>query len=363
LKPLLSQTPDLETGSLPVPERSGMPVVSVVIPCYNEERTIHLLLEALFRQTFKRSDLEVIISDGLSTDGTRNEIASFHKAHPNLCIRVVDNPQRNIPSGLNQAIRAAEGTYIVRLDAHSVPHPDYIERSVAALEKGLGENVGGVWEIRPASPGWVSRSIALAAAHPLGVGDARYRYTDRPQHVDTVPFGAFRRSLIDQIGGFDETLLTNEDYEFNVRVRQNGGLVWLDPAIRSIYFPRHTLGALARQYWRYGYWKARMLARYPDTLRWRQALPPAFVGGLLFLLVVSFWLPEAALFLAAVLLVYLTVLAGTAAILALHKKDISLFFGVPLAICVMHFAWGTALLWSLVTLPLIASRQITTRTK
>ena len=99
--------------------------------------------------------------------------------------------------------------------------------------------------------------------------------------MDTVPFGAFRRSLIDKIGLFDETLLTNEDYEFNTRIRQSGGRVWLDPEIVTVYYARSTLRDLARQYWRYGYWKFRMLRRYPDTLRWRQALPPLFVASLI----------------------------------------------------------------------------------
>jgi succinoglycan biosynthesis protein ExoA len=323
----------------------------VVIPCYNEERTIHLLLGALHQQTFPPSHMEVVIADGMSTDGTRRSIASFQKEHPDLLVSIVDNHNRTIPSGLNQAIQAARGQYIVRLDAHSVPSPDYVQRSVAALDNGLGDNVGGVWEIRPSASGGVSRSIAAAAAHPLAVGDARYRYSDKAQPVDTVPFGAFRRTLVDQIGGFDETLLTNEDYEFNVRVRQNGGIVWFDPAIRSIYFSRQTLRALARQYWRYGYWKARMLSRYPGTLRWRQALPPLFVLGLLVLAGASIPLPAARFALAAVLLLYAAVLLAAAAALAWKKKDAFLLAGVPLAVAVMHLTWGAALLWSLASLP------------
>jgi succinoglycan biosynthesis protein ExoA len=334
-----------------LPEKARPPVVSVVIPCYNEERTIHLLLDALHCQTFSRADFEVIIADGLSNDNTRQAITSFETEHPGMKIRVVDNPPRNIPAGLNTAIAAAQGTYIVRLDAHSVPAADYIERSVTALENGLGDNVGGVWEIRPASASPVARAIAAAASHPLGVGDARYRYTTQAQKVDTVPFGAFRRELVHQIGGFDETLLTNEDYEFNVRIRQHGGIVWLDPAIRSVYFSRQTYRALARQYWRYGYWKGRMLSRYPDTLRWRQALPPLFVVGLASLTAAAVWLPLARLLLAAALLVYLGGLAGAAGLVARRKKDPALLVLMPAAMILMHLAWGTALIWSLLTLP------------
>ena len=122
--------------------------------------------------------MEVIIADGLSTDNTRQEIHLFQQAHPDLAVRVVDNPQRIIPAGLNQALAAAEGDIIVRLDAHSMPREDYVQRCVAAIEAELGDNVGGLWEIQPGGDTWQARSIASAAAHPLGVGDVRYRVGD-----------------------------------------------------------------------------------------------------------------------------------------------------------------------------------------
>ena len=268
-----------------------MPVVSVVVPCYNEQDTIGLLLAAIYKQTFPRTELEVVIADGMSTDDTRARVMEFVGSHQDLLVRIVDNPKKNIPSGLNIAIGAAGGEFIVRLDAHSIPYPDYVERCVAALRDGLGDNVGGVWEIRPGGSDWIARVIAVAAAHPLGVGDARYRLGGVPQAVDTVPFGAFRKDLVGRIGLYDETLLTNEDYEFNVRIRQAGGQIWFDPRIRSIYFSRANLRQLLTQYWRYGYWKGRMIRRYPHTLRWRQLLPPLFILGILSLALLSWFVP------------------------------------------------------------------------
>jgi succinoglycan biosynthesis protein ExoA len=208
--------------------------------------------------------------------------------------------------------------------------------------------VGGIWEIRPTGTGAIAAGIAAAASHPLGVGDARYRYTDQAQSVDTVPFFAFRRELIDRVGKYDESLLTNEDYEFNVRVRQAGGTIWLDPAIRSTYYARPTLGGLARQYWRYGYWKGRMLLRYPRTLRWRQALPPVFVGSLIGLFILAVALPWADWLLAAEIAVYSLVLLDAGALIAFKRRNLALLFSLPLAIATMHLSWGTALWWSLI---------------
>ena len=322
------------------------PFVSIIIPCYNEQATIRKLLEALRSQTYPLSNMEVVISDGLSSDATRDVIEAFQREHGDLSVRVVMNQARTIPSGVNQAIRESRGEIIVRLDAHSMPIPEYVERCVAAHQSGKGDNVGGVWEIRPGAETWIAESISFAAAHPLGVGDAMYRLNARPGAVDTVPFGSFRRGLIEKIGAFDETLLANEDYEFNTRVRESGGVVWLDPSIRSVYFSRGTLGKLAAQYWRYGFWKLRMLKRYPHTLRWRQALPPLFVLSLLTLIVLSLVWNIAGYLLGLQLILYFFVLELAGVQLAVKTRKGFLLWGLPLAIAAMHIAWGSGFLWS-----------------
>jgi glycosyltransferase involved in cell wall biosynthesis len=324
-----------------------MPKVSVIIPCYNEQSTIRLLLEALREQSFPRAAMEAIISDGFSTDGTRAAIAGFQKDFPDLDVRIVDNTLRTIPSAVNRAIELARGSILVRLDAHSKPYPDYIEKCVQALEAGRGDNVGGVWEILPGAQTWIAKSIAVAAAHPLGVGDAMYRHAKHAAEVDTVPFGSFKRELIEKVGKFDESLLTNEDYEFNARVRKAGGRIWLDPSIRSIYFARATLLELARQYWRYGFWKWQMLRRYPDTLRWRQALPPLFVLSLLGLGALSMFIPLASGVLLIEAGLYLSIMTLAGARAAIRRQSLFLVLGLPLAIPVMHLSWGGGFLWSI----------------
>lgn len=321
--------------------------VSIIVPCYNEEKTIALLLAAIERQTYPRSALEVIIADGGSVDGTCREIAAFQKLHPEFIVKVVDNPKRTIPSALNLAIMASTGNIILRLDAHSMPADDYVSLSVASLKANKGDNVGGVWQIIPGGSSWMARSIAIAASHKLGVGDAHYRFSEVPQVVDTVPFGAFYRSLLTKIGGFDETLLSNEDYEFNTRIRQSGGKVFLDPQIRSQYFSRPDLGALSRQYWRYGFWKYRMLRRYPKTLRWRQALPPVFVAGILGLAVLSIFFGWARWILLTGFLLYVVVLIAGSLPTAYRNRQPELLVGVPLAIITMHFSWGLGFLYSI----------------
>lgn len=325
---------------------TDQPFVSIIVPCYNEQSTIQKLLGALHSQTYPLDKMEVVIADGRSTDNTRQVIDAFSREHTALTVRVIENPARNIPSGVNHAIRESRGEIIVRLDAHSMPIPEYVERCVEAHRTGKGDNVGGVWDIQSGADTWIAESISHAAAHPLGVGDAMYRLNAKPGVVDTVPFGSFHRSLIERIGAFDEALLSNEDYEFNTRVREAGGVVWLDPSIRSVYFSRPTLPSLASQYWRYGFWKLKMLKRYPHTLRWRQALPPIFVFALASMVVLSLWFGFARLFLSVQLTAYFAILALAGIQLAFRKRKGYLVWGLPLSIATMHICWGAGFLWS-----------------
>ena len=162
-----------------------------------------------------------------------------------------------------------------------------------------------------------------------------------------LPFGAFERGLIEKIGPFDETLNANEDYEFNARIRRAGGRVWLNPEIRSIYYARPSLPALARQYARYGYWKWRMLRRYPETLRWRQALPPLFVLGLVLTPILALWWPLLQTLWELAVVSYALLLLTLAAFKALQMSKASLIIGLPFAIATMHISYGSAMIWSI----------------
>lgn len=323
------------------------PTVSIIIPCLNEEKNIQTLLDALIQQTYPLNQLEVIIADGNSTDQTRDIIADFQSTHKELKIKMIDNPIRRIPVGLNLAIKAAQGEIITRMDAHAIPANDYVEQSVNALKNGFGANVGGVIDIKPGAKGWIAESISVATAHPLGVGDAKYRWTKKAGEVDTVAFGTFFKSKAEEIGLFNEELIINEDYEFNTKIRATGGKIWVDPSIRAIYFSRATLKGLARQYFFYGFWKLKMLRKNPETIRWRQALPPLFVVGILMLLLLSAFLPLARATLAICMGFYLLILLTASTRVSFLKRNIKLVAGIPLAMMTMHLSWGCGFWWSL----------------
>jgi succinoglycan biosynthesis protein ExoA len=316
------------------------PPVSVVIPCLNEAARLATLLDSLAAQD--NSDFEIILVDGGSRDGTLSVAQRWHAEHPAVRLRLLPNPHRHIPHALNLGIAAAQGEVIVRLDAHARPACDYVRQCMAVLAESGAAVVGGAWTVRPGAAGGMALAIALAVSSPLGAGDARYRLSGKAcaGEVDTVPFGCFRRATWVSVNGYNEALLTNEDYEFNLRVRRQSGRVFFDPRIRCDYFARPGLLALVGQYWRYGWWKAQTLKRYPHSLRLRQSLPLvwSFVGMALLPLALAG--PAAAVVALAAWGSYLGAVSIGAAQQAWRERDAGLWAGVAAAYVGIHFAWG-----------------------
>jgi cellulose synthase/poly-beta-1,6-N-acetylglucosamine synthase-like glycosyltransferase len=326
--------------------------VSVVIPCFNEERYIGKVLGNLAGQ-YEAEQFEIVIVDGMSEDRTRDVVSKFVEENPSVRVRLVDNPARHIPAGLNRGIEEARGEIIVRMDAHSVPSPNYVRRCVELLDNGDAEVCGMPWRIEPGAKSLVARAIARAVAHPFGIGDAKYRQANlaSSQFVDTVPFGAFSKSLWQQMNGFDERLLANEDYDFYYRVRSQGGRILLDASGYSSYYARATLKDLARQYFRYGRWKAEMLKSHPRSIRFRQLVAPAFVLSLVTLSALGiFWTP--ALYLLLLTVAAYALLASVFALqLAVKGGDFWLAFVLPTVFFIIHTMWGSGFLLSLLRSP------------
>lgn len=317
--------------------------ISVVIPCYNEAQYLAETLSALSEQTLPPT--EIMLVDGGSTDGTVEVARSTGKAL-GLPLRIMTNPDRHIPHALNLGIAAATGTHIARLDGHSRPEPGYLAACLDVWTRSGAAIVGGAWLIVPGASSATAEAIATAARTRLGSGGATYRdATANAQDVDTVPFGFFERALWMTLGGYNETLLTNEDYEFAARVRKAGGRVRFDPRIRCAYFARPDFSTLAQQYWRYGWWKSRMLRQHPDSLRLRQVVPAIWAGGSLALILAALLRPQWRQWAFGAVGLYAAVLTYEA---ALHSRgQHSVWPRLGVAYGIIHYAWGLGALLGL----------------
>lgn len=320
---------------------SAPPFLSVVVPLRNEEKTLVECLTAIAALRWPVERMEVLLVEGGSRDRTRAIAGEWCARDPRF--RLLDNPGGLVPAALNRGIAAARGAIVVRIDAHTLPDSDYLERSVAALEETGAWCAGGPMLARGTTP--VGEAVALAMRHPFGAGPARFRSARRREAVDTVYLGAFPRHALERVGAFDERLVRNQDYEMNWRIRRAGGTVVVDPAIRSTYLTRPSFGQVARQYHDYGFWKRRMLRLHPRSLRPRQLVAPAFVLGLLLaagaaIAAAAGLLPAAAAWaLPGLAGLYAAAALGVSASLAARHGARHLL-RLPAVLATMHLAWG-----------------------
>jgi len=255
-------------------------LVSILIPCRNEEGFIATTLDNLLGQDYPRERMEIFVIDGRSTDRTREIVSEYAQREPS--VQLLDNPEGIVPFALNKAIKKAKGSVILRMDAHSEYPQNYVSRLVQVLIETGADNVGGVWDTQPASEAPMAQAIALATSHPFGIGNASYRLgAAEIKEVDTVPYGCYRRDVFDRIGDFDEELVRNQDDEFNARLIQNGGKILLVPDLFIRYFARPTLPKMMKMFYQYGYYKPLVNMKLKQPATWRQFIPLGFVAGTL----------------------------------------------------------------------------------
>ncbi len=309
------------------------PTVSVVMPVRDEADHLGAAVAAVLTQSYPRP-LEVVLAVAPSSDATEAIAAAMAADDPR--ITVVANPAGGTAAGLNAAIAASSGQVIVRVDGHAELSDGYVEQAVATLRRTGADNVGGVQRAVGTTP--MQQAIAAAMTSRFGVGDAQFHYGGVEGPTDTVYLGVFRRDALERVGGFDEELVRNQDYELNWRLRDTGGTVWFDPALEVTYRPRATLRALARQYHEYGQWKRLVLERDPRSVRWRQLVPPAAVIANLLGLVLGLTRLRIALVAPVTYAVAALAAAVTAPVpWALRRR-------LPAVFAVMHHAWGAGFL-------------------
>ncbi len=320
------------------------PFVSIVLPIRNEAAFIGRGLQAIVSQDYPAERIEVIISDGMSTDGTRDIVQSFCAKYPNM--HLIDNPGQIVPTGLNAALAQARGEIIVRVDGHCEIAVDYVSRCVQHLVQDDVDAVGGPLETIGQTR--LAQAIALAMSSAFGVGGSAFRtVSNRTLLTDTVAFPAFTRAAVEKAGAFDEELVRNQDDEYNYRLRKLGGKILLAADVHSRYYSRGSLRSLWRQYFQYGYYKVRVMQKHPWQMRPRQFAPPLFIATLLLSLLMAPFTSIGLYILALTAGLYVPANVG-ASILAARKNDWKLLPLLPVIFATLHASYGTGFLVGLV---------------
>ncbi len=264
-----------------LPALPELPGVSYVMPVLNEEAYLEAAVRTILAQDYA-GEKEIVLALGPSGDGT-DDIAS-RLADEDPRVRIVSNPDREIPIGLNLAVAASRHPVIVRVDAHSELTPDYTRLGIEALRRESAANVGGVMRAAGRTP--VQLAIASGYNSPYGLGGGAYHGDGIAGPAESAYLGIFRREAIDAVGGYDGGIRRGEDWELNLRIRRAGGLVWFEPALGVTYWPRASYRDLARQFFATGAWRAVLVRRYPSETPWRFFAPGTLVLGLALSLVV-----------------------------------------------------------------------------
>lgn len=311
--------------------------ISVLVPVLNEERHIRETVAAMQVQRFDGT-FELLFADGGSGDRTREILLELAASDPR--IRVLDNPRRRTASGLNVCLREARGEFVARMDAHTYYADRYLAAGVERLRRGDTEWVSGPAVPRPV--GVISCAVGLALASWLGRGGSRKWNDDldsaEERDLDTGVFGGvWRRERVLDAGGWDERWPINQDSEMASRFLRRGARLVCLPEMAGHYVPRDSLTGLARQYYRYGYYRARTFRRHPQSMRLSHLIAPVLSLSLVAVVAAPRPLRRAA---CLALISYLLAVVATAASAARRpgqRTEGALLVGVLPA---MHFGWG-----------------------
>jgi succinoglycan biosynthesis protein ExoA len=332
-------------------ESATLPAVSVVMPVLNEERHLAESVAAVLGQEYP-GGFELVLAIGPSRD--RTEAIARDLAAADDRVTVVPNPTGQIATAMNAAVKTARHDVITRIDAHSMLPDGYLEIAVRALIETGAADVGGWMAAEGTTP--FQQAVAWAMTSPFGMGAAANHTSGEAGPADTVYLGVYRREAIEQVGGYDESMLVAEDWELNYRVRAAGGLIWFTPDLKVTYRPRASLGALAKQQFRYGRWRRVVARRYPETVNLRYLAPPVatalnavgLVAGAAGLIGTLAGAAAPVPYLTLGFVVPVVYLAGVSAVAARFAADqpAGVRARVPLVLAAMHSCWGAGFLTS-----------------
>lgn len=316
-----------------------MRVVSIICPVYNERNFIARCMESILSQDYSLDHLELLLVDGMSTDGTREVIRQYAEKYD--FIRLLDNECKTVPHALNLGIKASKGDVIIRIDGHCVYPVDYVSSLVRLLFELQADNVGGALNTLPANDLTVCRAIAIASSHLFGVGNSDFKVgVTQITETDTVPFGCFHRSLFERIGLFDEELIRNQDDEFNARIRKHGGKIYLIPSIVIDYTARNTVKKMSDMYYQYGLFKPLVNKKLGSPATVRQFFPPMFLFTLVVGTLLGYFLEMVFAVTLLLFFLYFLIALYVSVQCSVRHRDYRLFFVLPYIFFVIHISYG-----------------------
>ncbi len=330
-------------------KETNFPFVSIIIPCRNEARFIKQCLDSILDQNYPKDKIEILVIDGMSSDGTGELVKKYEKQLPFL--KTIPNPEKITPIALNRGIKMAQGDIIVRMDAHAVYNKDYVSKCVEYLQKYQVDNVGGVIKNTPFKNTLIAKAVAVCFGSSFGAGNSYFRIgSKKPRLVDTVFGGCYKKEIFKKIGYFNEKLVRTQDIEFNLRLKKTGRKRLLAPDIVALYYPKSSLNDFFAYNFKSGFWVVYHLKFSEISFGLRHYIPCIFVIGLLVTILLGiasylfFWL-----FLLEIGL-YLAIDGYFSTKISFKEKDWRLLIVLPLMFASRHIIYGAGSLFGFIRL-------------
>lgn len=323
-------------------------MISVIIPCRNEEKFISKCLESIIEQDYPKENLEILVVDGDSEDKTREIIKDFSFKYP--FIKLLENPNKFTPFGLNIGLREAKGEVIVRMDSHAGYQRDYISKCLKYLKESKADNVGGVIKTVPKTNTLWAKAIAYSLSSFFGVGTSYFRAgSKKPRWADTVFGGCYKKEVFEKVGSFNEKLIRSQDFEFNKRLKKAGGKILLVPEIIAFYYPQSNLKDFLKHYFKDGVWTIYPLKFGVRIFSFRHLVPLIFVTGFMGSLILGIFFFWPRVLFVLILASYL-LLNFFFSLKISFKEGLKYLAILPIVFAGRHFGYGLGSLWGLVKL-------------
>ena len=338
----------LLTNSLDIKE--NLPFISVIVPCRNEEKFIGGCLDSITGNDYPKDRLEVLVVEGMSEDGTLEIIKSYAQQYP--FIKLLDNPEKVTPVGLNRGIRNARGSVIIWMSSHNFYEKDYIIRSIENLHKYSADNVGGIMKTLPREDTLLGRAIVASLSHRFGVWNSYFRiHTSEPRWVDTVFGGCYRKEVFDRVGLFNENLVRGQDMEFNLRLKRAGGKTLLIPDIVSYYYARSDIKSFWEHNFTNGLWAVLPFSHSEIMpVSWRHLVPLIFVTSLIGAAILGIFLTPFKWIFIAIVVSYLVANLAASLQIAWREQDLRYLVIMPFVFGTLHIGYGLGSLWGVLKL-------------
>ena len=342
---------------------NNLPFVSIVIPCRNEEKFIGKCLDSIIANNYPKDNLEILVIDGMSEDGTKKVVEGYSRQYP--FIKYLENPKKITPCALNIGIKEAKGGIVMRMDAHATYKEDYVSKCIRYLNEYNADNVGGVMMTLPMENTFTGKAIVIALSSRFGVGNSAFRTGSKePKWVDTVFGGCYKKEVFEKIGLFNENLVSTQDMEFNLRLKRAGGKILLHPDIISYYYTRSNLKDFCKNNFRNGFWAIypiKFTKEMPVSLR--HLVPLVFVFSLVFSLVTGMFAPTLIWLFFSIMGAYVALCIYSSLVIALREGNFFYLLMMPVVFTILHFLYGLGSLWALFGLLSLKKKIVSSESK